>query len=169
MDFLADKISGVEARSEGARGGVHNGLALPRYQIINPHASPMLARRLVLALVAARCAPCSGGVAKCLAHGAADGGALDAATCAAERVAFGLCGGDEPRGCLFSRVPWRTPYARVQCCLGCCLNQWQEQLGLTRLARAWASIDGVTVTDEFLSRVAWTANKLHGFAHARFS
>jgi len=129
----------------------------------------MLARRLVLALVAARCAPCSGGVAKCLAHGAADGGALDAATCAAERVAFGLCGGDEPRGCLFSRVPWRTPYARVQCCLGCCLNQWQEQLGLTRLARAWASIDGVTVTDEFLSRVAWTANKLHGFAHARFS
>jgi len=39
------------------------------------------------------------------------------------------------RACLISKVPFRTPYGRVKCCLRCCLRHW---LGAYGLDRRWA-------------------------------
>ena len=37
------------------------------------------------------------------------------------------------RACLVSRVPFRTPYSRVKCCLRCCLKYWLKAVSYTHL------------------------------------
>ena len=42
------------------------------------------------------------------------------------------CGGAGrfSRRCLEARVPFRTPYARVRCCMRCCFAHWVRRYGL---------------------------------------
>ena len=53
---------------------------------------------------------------------------------------------DRPNGftreCLDARVPWRTPYHRVRCCLGCCFEHWVERLRVEENRARNAAGDG---------------------------
>ena len=48
------------------------------------------------------------------------------------------------RGCLRSRVPFRTAYARVKCCLRCCLRHWVRAYGLDERWAAFQAEEGAT-------------------------
>lgn len=67
----------------------------------------------------------------------------DAARCLSDASTFcnatAMCPSAFSRACLSTPVPWRTPYARVRCCLRCCLLHHVEALGLGRNFRANAA------------------------------
>ena len=46
------------------------------------------------------------------------------------------------RACLVSKVPFRTPYGRVKCCLRCCLKYWLKEYGLDRRWAAFRAEQG---------------------------
>ena len=63
--------------------------------------------------------------------------------CADAQMSFGLCGSGRNsntnlrRECLLARVPWQTPLSVVRCCFRCCVEYWQDALGLTDIDRYW--------------------------------
>ena len=90
-----------------------------------------------------------------------EGGCDDGAACPGS--------GNYSRACLSLRVPWQTPYARVRCCLRCCLTHWVERLGLGANFRANAEgrFEGSARADEMM--LGFGIESTMGFAALRKS
>ncbi|KAJ1458170.1 hypothetical protein M885DRAFT_513211 [Pelagophyceae sp. CCMP2097] len=68
------------------------------------------------------------------------------------------------RDCLDSRIGWRVPYARVQCCMRCCFEYWLRRYGL---AENFVANGGNASNVQLL--VGFQLESTMGFAARRFT